>query len=69
MFYTPTKTSLLCRLQAQTLPNATPPICIIHLFNKSPVTFEPAMSFLCPSRLKINKKKCNGVYLMTQNTI
>ena len=35
------KTSLLRRLQAQTLPEATPPIGQIHPFSKMAVTFEP----------------------------
>ena len=43
------KTSLLRRLQAQTLPDATPPIDKIHPFSKMAVTFEPIMEFLCPS--------------------
>ena len=39
------KISLLCRLQAQTLPNATPPIDEILPFSKTAVTFEPLMEF------------------------
>ena len=39
------KTSLLRRLQAQTLPDATPPIGKIHPFSKMAVTFEPLMGF------------------------
>ena len=39
------KTSLLRRLQAQTLPDATPPIGKIHTFSKMAVTFEPMMQF------------------------
>ena len=39
------KTSLLCRLQAQTLTDATPPIGKIHPFSK-PV--EPMMGLCCP---------------------
>jgi hypothetical protein len=35
------KTSLLRRLQAQTLPNEAPPIGKIHPFSKMAVTFEP----------------------------
>ena len=35
------KTSLLCRLQVQILPNATPPRGKIHPFSKLAVTFEP----------------------------
>ena len=36
---------LLRRLQAQTLPHATPPIGQIHPFSKMAVTFEPQMGF------------------------
>ena len=39
------KTSLLRRLQAQTLPDATPPIGKIYPFTKMAVTFEPLMQF------------------------
>ena len=39
------KTSLLRRLQAQTLPDATPPIGKIYPFTKTAVTFEPGMRF------------------------
>jgi len=39
------QTSLLRRLQAQTLPDATPPIGKIYPFIKMAVTFEPAMQF------------------------
>ena len=38
-------TSLLRRLHAQTLPDATPPIGKIHHFSKMVVTFEPLMRF------------------------
>ena len=44
------KTSLLRRLQAQTLPDATPPLGKILLFTKITVTFEPMKQFSCPSR-------------------
>ena len=37
------KIGLLRRLQAQTLPNATPPIGNIYPFTKMAVTFEPVM--------------------------
>ena len=40
-----TKTSLLRRLQAQTLPNETPPIGKIHPYSKITVTFEPIQLF------------------------
>ena len=47
--YKPLKeTSLLCRLQAQTLPDATPPIGQIHPFIKMAITFEPLKRFWCP---------------------
>ena len=39
------KTSLLRRLKAQTLPDATPPMGNIHPFSKMAVTFEPLMGF------------------------
>ena len=47
------KTSLLCRLQAQTLPDATPPIGKFHPSIKITVTFEPLMQFRFPSRFRI----------------
>ena len=40
-FQSAKKTSLLRRLQAQTLPDATPPAGKIHPFSKIAVTFEP----------------------------
>ena len=39
------KTSLLRRLQPQTLSDATPPIGQINRFSKMDVTFEPPMGF------------------------
>ena len=39
------QTSLLRRLQAQTLPDATSPKVKIHPFSKIAVTFEPLMQF------------------------
>ena len=42
-------TSLQRRLQAQTLPESTPPLCKIPMFTKIPVTFEPMKRFKCPS--------------------
>ena len=39
------KTSLLRRLQAQTLPDATPPIGKNPSFSNMAVTFEPVMQF------------------------
>ena len=41
--------SMLRRLQAQTLPNATPPIGNIYPLNKTTITFEPVMQLSCPS--------------------
>ena len=38
-------TSLLRRLQAQTLPDATQPIGKIYPFTKMTITFEPLMRF------------------------
>ena len=46
------KTSLLRRLQAQTLPNATPPTGKIYPFTNMAVTFEPEMRFWCPLRFR-----------------
>ena len=45
--------SLLRRLHAQTLPDATPPIGIINHFSKTTVTFEPLMGFDVVLDLKI----------------
>ena len=39
------ETSLMRRLQLQTLPDATPPMGKIHPFSKIAVTFEPLMRF------------------------
>ena len=39
------KTIMLRRLQAQTLPDSTPPIGKINHFSKMKVTFEPLMQF------------------------
>ena len=50
------KTSLLRRLQAQTLPNEAPPEGKIRLFRKIAVTFEPIQQFWCPSRFRISEK-------------
>ena len=41
----PKETSLLRRLQAQTLPDAASPIGKVHPFSKIAVTFEPVMQF------------------------
>ena len=43
------ETTLLRRLQALTLPNATPQIGKIHPFSKMNVTFETLMGFSCSS--------------------
>ena len=40
-----TKTNLLPRLQAQTLPDATPPVGKIHPFSKIAITFELIRKF------------------------
>ena len=50
------ETSLLRRLQALTLPNATPPIAKIHPFSKIAVTFEPIRQLWWPSQFKISNK-------------
>ena len=39
------KTSVLRRLQAQTLPNEAPPVGKIYPFSKIAVTFEPIQPF------------------------
>ena len=39
------QTSLLRRLQAQTLPKEAPPIGKIHPFSEMAVTFEPLLGF------------------------
>ena len=39
------QTSLLCRLQAQSLPDEAPPIDKFHSFSKITVTFELLMGF------------------------
>ena len=46
------KTSLLRRLQVQTLHDATPPLSKIPPFTKIVVTFEPMKKFRCPERFK-----------------
>ena len=46
-------TSLLRRLQAQTLPDAAPPIGKIHPFSKMAASCEPMMRFGCPNSLWI----------------
>ena len=43
--FLPRKTSLLRRLQAQTLPDAALPIGKVHQFSKIAVTLEPVMQF------------------------
>ena len=48
-FHTADCTSLLRKLKAQTLPDATPPIDQICPFSKIAVTFEPLNGFWCPS--------------------
>ena len=61
------ETSLLRRLQTQTLPDATPPLGKIPPFSKIAVTFEPVKQFRCPSRFQISKK-IKIVYFMTEST-
>ena len=65
----PIKTSLLRRLQAQTLPDATPPLGKIPQFTKIAVTFDLMKQFRCPLRFRISKKNLNIVYFMTESTI
>ena len=43
--HTPLKTSLLRKLQTQTLPDATSPIGKIHPFSKIIVTLDPLVGF------------------------
>ena len=52
--YPSKKTSLLRRLQAQTLPDATLPIGKINPFSKIAITFDPVMKLLCPLRFSIS---------------
>ena len=54
------ETSLLRRLQAQTLPDATPPMGKSHPFSKMTVTFEPLMGSL-------ERKQVNGSRLLTRD--
>jgi hypothetical protein len=48
------KTSLLHRLKAQTVPDATPPLGKIPLFTKIGVTFESMKRFGCPLGFRIS---------------
>ena len=59
------KTSLLRRLQVQTLPDEAPPMGKIHQFSKNAVTFDPIMPFKILNLPKI----CKVFYFMTQSTI
>ena len=59
-------TSLLRRLQAQTLPNATQPIGKINPFSKIAVTLEPDLDSLQDFE---SPKNGNKVYFMTKSTI
>ena len=63
------KTSLLCRLQVQTLHNATSPVSKIHPFSKIAVTFEPIQQFVCPSRFRISKNNVNIVCFINGDII
>ena len=47
------KTSLLHRLQAQTLPDEAPPVGKIFLFSKIAVTFEPIQRFRISEKMSI----------------
>ena len=58
--------SLLRRLHAQTLPNATRPIGKIHPFSKMAVTFEPLMGFGCPLGFRMFY---DIVYFITERAI
>ena len=59
-------TSLLCRLQAQTLPNATQQIVKINHFSKVAVTNNVILiSFKILNALNL----CNRVFSMTGSTI
>ena len=49
-------TSLLRRLQEQTLPDEAPAMGKIHPFSKIAVTFEPVMRLGCPSGFRISLK-------------
>ena len=51
-----TLTSLLRKLQAQTLPDEAPPVGKVHPFSKIAVTFEPIQQFWCPLRFRISEK-------------
>ena len=46
-------TSLLRRLQAQTLSDEAPPIGKIHPFSKTAIPFEPVMQFGCSSGFRM----------------
>ena len=56
------KTSLLRRLQAQTLPDAASPIGKVHPFNKIAVTLEPVMRFDALRHLEFPKKMKYSLY-------
>ena len=49
-------TSLLGRLQAQTLPDEAPPVGEIHPFSKDGVTFKQIQQFWCPTNRHRNIK-------------
>ena len=58
-----TETSLLRRLQEQTLPDEAPLIGKIHPFSKMAVTFEPLKGFRCPSGFrKVTAGKLRNPY-------
>ena len=47
----PIRKRLLRRLQAQTLPDETPPLGKIHLFTKIAITFDPMKRFKMPHNI------------------
>ena len=62
-------TSLLRRLQAQTIPDEAPPVGQIHPFSKIAVTFRPIQRFWCPSGFRMSEKNVNIVCFLTGSTI
>ena len=60
--HTPLKTSLLGRLQTQTLPDATPPIGKIHPFSKIIVTLDPLGGFDALQDLESSKSLWQSLF-------
>ena len=56
------KTSLLCRLQAQNLSNATSPIGQIHPFSKMAAISEPLKRIVMSLEIKKVLDNCERVY-------